>query len=102
MLFRETIDLYFENYTKHTKAFRGQNSEVVETETARLYELNFPMVGLALGVPAAVIKCGFVVQAVITVASGHSSSARSGEDNYTSRHKYVLFGGRLFSKLHNK
>ena len=34
------------------------------------------------GYPAAIIKCGFVVQAVITAASGHSHSVRPVEDEY--------------------
>jgi hypothetical protein len=66
--------------------FGGQISEFcyvkaggIYTGTARLYGLNFPIVGLALGVSAAVIKCGFVAQVVITPASGRCCSAHSGK-----------------------
>jgi hypothetical protein len=37
MLFTETIAIYFENYTKRIKAFRGQNSEFYYVKAGGTY-----------------------------------------------------------------
>jgi hypothetical protein len=99
MPFKEAEIAFNPRTIRNTNAFYGQISEFcyvkaagiyTSTKTARQYGLNFPMMGLALEVSAAVIKCGFVVQFVITPASGRSYSARSGEGRQTLRHKCVL------------
>jgi hypothetical protein len=37
MMFREEVALYFENYMKHTNAFRGRNSEFYYVKGGGMY-----------------------------------------------------------------